>query len=288
MATARQLYQDRFGLEPKFLGNDALSEPLTAMLRRRSHRAFRPEKLPDDLLEALLACSQSAPSKSDLQQFSIVLIDDADTRRVVMGPAPSDEWMRTAPHVAVFCADMRRGQRIAVWHARPHNNDSLDTFLNASVDAGLALGFLMAAAEASGVGCCPISLIRDRITDVTRVLALPSGVYPVAGFCFGWPAREGEVSMRLPPSVVVHHEASSRTTLLAMTKGAIDASPSPSTSSALSKSTASRRNILGPRMPGASFPWRSDRAFATFCSATASRCASGAEFGQLILQRFKT
>jgi nitroreductase/FMN reductase [NAD(P)H] len=124
-----------------------------------------------------------------------------------MGPAPSDEWMRTAPHVAVFCADMRRGQRIAVWHARPHNNDSLDTFLNASVDAGLALGFLMAAAEASGVGCCPISLIRDRITDVTRVLALPSGVYPVAGFCFGWPAREGEVSMRLPPSVVVHHEA---------------------------------------------------------------------------------
>ncbi len=290
MATARQLYQDRFGLEPKFLGNDALSEPLTAMLRRRSHRAFRPEKLPDDLLEALLACSQSAPSKSDLQQFSIVLIDDADTRRVVMGPAPSDEWMRTAPHVAVFCADMRRGQRIAVWHARPHNNDSLDTFLNASVDAGLALGFLMAAAEASGVGCCPISLIRDRITDVTRVLALPSGVYPVAGFCFGWPAREGEVSMRLPPSVVVQPTTilASRKTLLAMTKGAIDASLSSSTSSALSKSTASRRNILGPRMPGASFPWRSDRAFATFCSATASRCASGAEFGQLILQRFKT
>jgi nitroreductase/FMN reductase [NAD(P)H] len=164
MATARQLYQDRFGLEPKFLGDSELAAPLAAILRRRSHRAFRPEKLPDDLLEALLACAQSAPSKSDLQQFSIVLVDDAEARRVVMGPAPGDEWMRTAPHVAVFCADMRRGQRITASRGRTHDNNSLDTFLNASVDAGLALGFLMAAAEASGVGCCPISLIRDRIS----------------------------------------------------------------------------------------------------------------------------
>src|SRR5215469_339151 len=204
MATARQLYQDRFGLEPTSLADGELDAPLRAILRRRSHRAFRPEKLPDGLLEALLACAQSAPSKSDLQQLSIVLVDDAEARRIVMGPAPADEWMRTAPHVGVFCADMRRGQRIAAWRGRPHENDSLDTFLNASVDAGLALGFLMAAAEASGVGCCPISLIRDRIEDVTRVLALPPGVYPVAGFCFGFPAREGEVSMRLPPAVVVH------------------------------------------------------------------------------------
>jgi nitroreductase len=206
MATARQLYQDRFGLEPSSLGDSELDAPLAAMLRRRSHRAFRPERLPDDLLEALLACAQSAPSKSDLQQVSIVLVDDPEARRVVMGPAPADEWMRTAPHVAVFCADMRRGQRIAAWRGHAHDNDNLDTFLNASVDAGLALGFLMTAAEAIGVGCCPISLIRDRIADVTRVLALPPGVYPVAGFCFGWPAREGEVSMRLPPAIVVHHD----------------------------------------------------------------------------------
>lgn len=206
MATARQQFQDRFGIGPKSIGDSQLDGSLAAILRRRSHRAFHPEKLPDDLLEALLACAQSAPSKSDLQQLSIVLVEDVGARRVVMGPAPADEWMRTAPHVAVFCADMRRGQRIAAGRGYVHDNNNLDTFLNASVDAGLALGFLVAAAEAVGVGCCPISLIRDRIADVSRMIALPPGVYPVAGLCFGWPAREGEVSMRLPPSIVIHHE----------------------------------------------------------------------------------
>jgi len=206
MATARQVFLDRFGLEPQALGDDEQDPRLAAILSRRSHRAFRPEKLAPDLLETLLACAQSAPAKSDLQQFSIVLVDDPAARRIVMGSAPNDEWMRTAPHVTVFCADMRRGQRIAAWRGYAHENDSLDTFLNASVDAGLSLGFMMAAAEAVGVGCCPISLIRNRIAAVADVLALPQGVFPVAGFCFGWPAREGEVSMRLPPAIVIHHE----------------------------------------------------------------------------------
>ena len=204
--TARQEFQARFGVGPEFLDDAQLPAPLSAMLRRRSHRSFRAEKIPDALLEALLACAQSAPSKSDLQQFSIVLVNDLGARHVVMSTAPADEWMRTAPHVAVFCADMRRGQRITAGHGYVHDNDNLDTFLNASVDAALALGYLMAAAEAIGIGCCPISLIRDRIADVVRVLTLPAGVYPVAGFCFGWPAREGEVSMRLPPSIVVHQD----------------------------------------------------------------------------------
>ncbi|MBV9523174.1 MAG: nitroreductase family protein [Alphaproteobacteria bacterium] len=206
MTTARELFCDRFGVEPQFLGDGTVDPRLSAILRRRSHRAFRPEKLPDDLLEALLACAQSAPSKSDLQQYSIIIVDDPDARRAVMGSAPADEWMRTAPHIAVFCADMRRGQRIAAGRGYAHENDSLDTFLNASVDAGLALGFLLCAAEAAGVGCSPISLIRDRIAEVAETLALPPGVYPVAGFCFGWPAREGEVAMRLPPAIILHRE----------------------------------------------------------------------------------
>lgn len=206
MTSGRQLFRDRFAVEPKFLDDGEVDAPLAVILRRRCHRAFRREKLPNELLEALLACAQSAPSKSDLQQFSIAFVDDKAARHIVMGPAPADEWMRTASHVAVFCADIRRGQWMAASRGYTHQNDSIDTFLNASVDAGLAMGFLMNAAEAVGVGCCPISLIRDRIADVARVLALPPGVYPDAGFCFGWPAREGELLMRLPPAIVVHKE----------------------------------------------------------------------------------
>jgi FMN reductase [NAD(P)H] len=206
MTSGRDMYRDRFGIEALALAEGKLADPVTAILHRRSQRAFESEKLAPDLLEALLGCAQSAPSKSDLQQMSIILIDEPRARAVVMGDAPTDKWMRCAPHVAVFCADMRRGQRLCALRGHPHRNDNLDTFLNASVDAALAMGFLMAAAEAIGIGCCPISLIRDRIEAVASVLALPPGVYPVAGFCFGKPARAAEISMRLPPAVVIHRE----------------------------------------------------------------------------------
>jgi hypothetical protein len=67
------------------------------------------------------------------------IIDSPAARRVVMGSAPSDEWMRTDPHAAAFRADMRCGQRITSGQRYTHENDNLDTFVNASIHAGSPL-----------------------------------------------------------------------------------------------------------------------------------------------------
>jgi nitroreductase/FMN reductase [NAD(P)H] len=91
-------------------------------------------------------------------------------------------------------------------HGMPHANNNLDTFLNTAVDCTLAMGQFIAAAEAIGLGTCPISYVRSHIERVTPLLALPPGVYPVAGLSIGWPVFRRPVAMRLPPSVVVHRE----------------------------------------------------------------------------------
>jgi FMN reductase [NAD(P)H] len=64
----------------------------------------------------------------------------------------------------------------------------------------------MSAADAVGLGTCPISYVRSHIERVTPLLSLPPGVYPVSGLTVGWPVFRRPVSMRLPPSVVVHRE----------------------------------------------------------------------------------
>ncbi len=38
----------------------------------------------------------------------------------------------------------------------------LDAFFNATVDAGIALSAFSIAAEAVGLGCCPISAVRNE------------------------------------------------------------------------------------------------------------------------------
>jgi nitroreductase/FMN reductase [NAD(P)H] len=60
------------------------------------------------------------------------------------------------------------------------------------------------AAEAVGLGACPISAVRNRPQEVSELLGLPDWVFPVAGLAVGYPAETGRISARLPLEVTVH------------------------------------------------------------------------------------
>lgn len=199
-------WRDRFGdcITPEGSPSADEWQRIEGFLTRRSCRRFADKQVGAGLLEALLACAQSAPSKSDLQQYSIVVIDDPSIRAQMQTWASFDDWIAKAPYFLVFCGDVRRQRRIAEMRGYEHRNDNLDTFMNTAVDAGIALATFVAAAEAAGLGCCPISVVRNHIAEACEVLGLPGGVYPVAGLALGWPEATVQVSMRLPPAAVVH------------------------------------------------------------------------------------
>ncbi len=203
MPDGRELLRARFGVDVP--GAD-VPDAIAPLLDRRVVRRYRDEPVSDSLLDALLAAAQSAPAKSDLQQYSIVVMRDAARIKQIADWIGTMDWIATAPVFLVWCGDMRRGQRLCDMHGMPHANNNLDTFLNTAVDCSLAMGQFMAAAEAVGLGTCPISYVRSHIERVSPLLGLPSGVYPVAGLSVGWPVFRRPVSMRLPPSVVVHRE----------------------------------------------------------------------------------
>jgi nitroreductase/FMN reductase [NAD(P)H] len=104
----------------------------------------------------------------------------------------------------VFCGDHRRMRRVSEMRGRPFPNDTLDMFMNAAVDAGLVLQAFITAAEALGLGCCPISVVRNHVEKLADLLELPPGVFPVAGLCVGYPLQPGWISLRLPPAITVH------------------------------------------------------------------------------------
>jgi nitroreductase/FMN reductase [NAD(P)H] len=203
MADARDLLRDRFGID---LPGVEVPDAIAGLLDRRVVRRYTDQDVPDSLLDALLAAAQSAPAKSDLQQYSVVVMRDRPRIRQIADWIGTMDWIAPAPVFLVWCGDMRRGQSLCARHGMPHANNNLDTFLNTAVDCTLAMGQFMAAAEAVGLGTCPISYVRSHIERVSPLLGLPSGVYPVAGLTLGWPVFRRPVSMRLPPSVVVHRE----------------------------------------------------------------------------------
>ena len=171
-------------------------------------RAFTAEPVPYELLHRLCALALCSPTKSDLQQRDIIIVDDAALKERILAPlaaGPAGQaWLNDVPVLLMFCGNNRRQRLWHQWHGIPFANDHLDAFFNASVDAGIVLSAFVLAAEAQGLGTCPISVIRNRAAEVSELLKLPQHVFPVAGLGVGWPARTPRQSMRLPLDVTVY------------------------------------------------------------------------------------
>jgi FMN reductase [NAD(P)H] len=174
------------------------------ILARRTHRAYAPRPVDDAVLQPLLRAALSASAKSDFQQASILQVRDPEKRRALGSLVPSMPWIVQSPIFLLFLADARRLRQISELRGHPSANANLESFFNASVDAALAMQTFILAAEAVGLGCCPISVIRNHLETVCPLLGLPPQVMPVAGLCVGYPAGAGHVSMRLPPALTLH------------------------------------------------------------------------------------
>jgi len=176
------------------------------VLARRTVRAYADTVPSDALLELLCAAALSASAKSDFQQASILRVVDRERRARIGALFPAMPWIGAAPAFFVFLGDARRLERIGSLRGKATANGTLEGFFNAAVDAALALQTFILAAESAALGCCPISVIRNRVDEVGAILGLPDKVFPVAGLCVGYPARQGFVSLRLPRTLTVHRD----------------------------------------------------------------------------------
>jgi nitroreductase/FMN reductase [NAD(P)H] len=205
MKTIKEALDHRFGdfdhqVDPKLEQSVFLRD----LASRGVCRRFRDEAVPRSLIDTLAALALSAPSKSDLQQRDILIVDDPAIRGRINTLLADQDWIPKAPHFIVFLGNNRRQRQVHDWTGLPFVNDHLDAFFNASVDAGIVLSAFVLAAEAAGIGCCPVSVIRNHAQEISEMLGLPSHVFPVAGLGFGWPQAPSYISLRLPLGATVH------------------------------------------------------------------------------------
>ena len=204
MAAENGLTQGRYGFDLEIPTD--VPDGVKALLNRRVIRKYKTSPISEQTMALLLSAAQSAPTKSNLQQYSIVIIRDPEVRNTVAELVPSMPWVRNAPIIAIFLGDVRRIRKLAEIRGHTYQNNNADTFMNAAVDAALAMQCFITAADHLGLGTCPISYVRNRIDDLAEILDLPDGVFPISGLCVGYPDDAGYVSMRLPQKVVVHQD----------------------------------------------------------------------------------
>ncbi|MCL7455045.1 MAG: NADPH-dependent oxidoreductase [Anaerolineae bacterium] len=174
--------------------------------RHYSVRRYKPDPVPTDTIEAVVAAGQRASTSSNLQTYSVVAVLDAARRERMAQLCGDQRQIREAPVFLAWCADLNRLDRICRMRGYDLISSYVENFLVAAVDAALAMQNAALAAESLGLGMCYIGAIRNQPQHVIKLLELPRLVFPVAGMTLGWPAAEPFVRPRLPLDAVLHWE----------------------------------------------------------------------------------
>ena len=172
----------------------------------RSIRKFADKPVDDAMIHEIVQCGQAAATSSNLQATTVIRVRKPETRQEIAELAGDQKYVTTAGAFLVFCADLNRPRLACEMQHGDFATGMTEHFIIATVDVALFAQNCAIAAESLGLGICYIGGIRNDPERVSELLSLPDQVYPVFGFCLGFPAQDPEVKPRLPLSVILKEE----------------------------------------------------------------------------------
>jgi nitroreductase len=193
-----------------------------AMLSRRSLRAFKPDPVPRETVERILALASRAPSGSNIQPWRVVVVGGEARERLVQAmhgeflQHGEEGWRREYDYYPTrwrepYLARRRKigwdlygllgigkgeRERTRAQHARNYLffdapvglvfTLERDLPVGAWLDTGMFLQNVMLAARAFGLDTCPQAAIASAHSVLRRELEIPEGEIVVCGMSLGY------------------------------------------------------------------------------------------------------
>lgn len=186
--------------------NHPESETINVLRNRRSIRKYAPEPVSDAHVDAILSAALRAPTSSNLQAYSVIVVRDPETKSRLAEPCGNQKHIIDCPVFIAFCADLTRIESAFERNGHTINDNNLELGLVASIDASLVGMAAYVSAESLGIQGVMIGAMRNKPEEIANILDLPKRVYAVFGMCLGFPAEAPKQKPRMPVYGVVHHE----------------------------------------------------------------------------------
>lgn len=174
---------------------------IDCLLSHRSIRKFKPDPIPEETLDLLLQAGVRAASAGNMQQYSLIVVDDPAKKQQLVG----DQHFEDAAVVVVALVDQYRMQRWLALNDGPFYNDQLANVFVPFWDATIVLQNMVIAAESLGLGTVYIG--GSLCMDMQTILGAPAYTMPAGMVCIGWPDEEPMQRHRLPLEAVVHRNS---------------------------------------------------------------------------------
>jgi len=182
------------------------SGTIEVLLNRRSIRKFTDRSVPDEQVEAILRAAFRAPTSSNIQSYSVIVVKDRATREKLSAIASNQKHIVTAPVFLAFCADLTRIGHALAANGKSLDDNNLEAGLVASIDAALVGMSAYLAADSLGLKGVMIGAVRNDAAATAEVLGLPKHVYCVFGMCLGHAAEMPQQKPRMPYEGMVHQD----------------------------------------------------------------------------------
>lgn len=184
-----------------------MNQTIKTQQAHRSIRSYTDAPVSDEMLDAIITAAHCAPTSMNMQEISLVVVRDAAHRARIAELAGGQKWIAQAPVFIAIVLDfhktdlgLRKTGKTQLIH------ESMEGFGVAAVDAGIALGTMITAAESLGLGIVPIGGIRRNPQGMIDLLQLPPLTFPLVGLSIGHIAKDIEPKPRMNMAAFRHDE----------------------------------------------------------------------------------
>jgi nitroreductase len=183
-----------------------MSETLKLMAAHASVRKYKDQEISSELLEQIITAARQAPTSSNLQAYSIVIVKDKVKKEKLAGYCGDQPWVKNCAVFLAICPDLRRLDKVCQYRGYQIQDQHIELLLVATVDAALVAQNILLGAQSLGLGGVMIGAIRNNPAQVCELLNLPDKVFPLVGICLGYPDTKPMIKPRFQPEIVIHNE----------------------------------------------------------------------------------
>jgi nitroreductase len=159
---------------------------------RYSVRAYKPDPVPDELLQQILEAARLAPTAANRQAFQVIVIH-TDGRREELQRLYQREWFVQPPLILGVCM-----LPSDAWRRSPDGQSY------SFVDAAIIMDHMVLTATELGLGTCWVAAFDPQAAR--EILGLPDGVVPVVFTPLGYAADSPGAKKRKALEELVRYE----------------------------------------------------------------------------------
>jgi len=147
---------------------------MDAIRKRCSVRSYQDKAVEKEKLESVLEAARLAPSAGNRQEWRFVVVQDKNTRRLLMKAAKEQAFVYQAPVVIACCA-------------QTDNYTMTCGQLSYPIDVAIAIEHMALEAAELGLGTCWVGAFYED--EVKRILEIPAGIRVVELLTLGYPDK---------------------------------------------------------------------------------------------------